>query len=99
MNGEYQIITVRIDVFLFGARTVVARVLMPGIRFMQRIRQEGSAIFCYNAVRPLGEDFEESVGYNFTFLEGGVMDESLPNLLYCTAPLPPFPISNISFSG
>ena len=63
---------------------------MPGIRFMQRIRQEGSAIFCYNAVRPLGEDFEESVGYNFTFLEGGVMDESLPNLLNCTAPLPPF---------
>lgn len=48
---------------------------MPGIRFMQRIRQEGSAIFCYNAVRPLGEDFEESVGYNFTFLEGGAMDE------------------------
>lgn len=41
------------------------------IAFMQRVRQQGSVLFCYNAVRPLGEDFEESVGYNFTFLEGG----------------------------
>jgi len=40
---------------------------------MQRVRQQGSVLFCYNAVRPLGEDFEESVGYNFTFLEGGRM--------------------------
>ena len=40
---------------------------------MQRVRQQGSVLFCYNAVRPLGEDFEESVGYNVTFLEGGRM--------------------------
>lgn len=74
---------------VFGAGNVFRKgSIMQGIRFMQRIRQEGSAIFCYNAVRPLGEDFEESVGYNFTFLEGGAMDEMFGHIVIQN-PLPP----------
>jgi len=46
--------------------------LEPRIRFMQRIQEDGSAAFCYNALRPLGEDFEESVGYHFTFFKEGM---------------------------
>eukprot|EP00434_Breviolum_minutum_P005469 symbB.v1.2.004820.t1/scaffold279.1/size242841/5 len=33
--------------------------LEPRIRFMQRMQEDGSAAFCYNALRPLGEDFED----------------------------------------
>jgi hypothetical protein len=40
------------------------------IRFKQDVA-EGSTIFSYNAVRPLGEDFEESVSYNFEFYAEG----------------------------
>jgi len=36
------------------------------IRFNRQL-DKGSVIFSYNAVRPLGEDFEESVSYNFAF--------------------------------
>lgn len=48
--------------FLGRIEILVAKL---GIRFMRRIGQEGAVIFCYNAVRPLGEDFEESVGQNY----------------------------------
>lgn len=72
---------------------------MLGIRFMQRIRQEGSAIFCYNAVRPLGEDFEESVGYNFTFLEGGAMDEMFGQIIIQNLLSPNLPRFKPFFSG
>eukprot|EP00416_Gambierdiscus_australes_P034538 CAMPEP_0171117258 /NCGR_PEP_ID=MMETSP0766_2-20121228/92079_1 /TAXON_ID=439317 /ORGANISM="Gambierdiscus australes, Strain CAWD 149" /LENGTH=250 /DNA_ID=CAMNT_0011579757 /DNA_START=42 /DNA_END=794 /DNA_ORIENTATION=+ len=41
------------------------------LRFNRWLAQQGSAVYCYNAVRPLGEDFEESVSYNFTFKPGG----------------------------
>lgn len=37
-------------------------------RFNLRLHEEGNVVFCYGAVRPLGEDFEESVSYNFAFL-------------------------------
>ncbi|CAJ1364928.1 unnamed protein product [Effrenium voratum] len=46
--------------------------LEPRIRFMQRVKENGSVTFCYNAVRPLGEDFEESVGYTFNFFSDGI---------------------------
>ncbi|CAK9067932.1 unnamed protein product [Durusdinium trenchii] len=46
--------------------------LEPQVCFMRRILEEKSVSFCYNAVRPLGEDFEESVGYNFSFFAGGI---------------------------
>jgi hypothetical protein len=39
--------------------------------FHARLHQAGKVIFYYNAVRPLGEDFEESVGYNFDFALDG----------------------------
>jgi len=45
--------------------------LEPRIRFMQQLLPQGSVAYCYNAVRPLGEDFEESVGYNFKFEPDG----------------------------
>eukprot|EP00931_Biecheleriopsis_adriatica_P075363 TRINITY_DN49244_c0_g1_i1.p1 TRINITY_DN49244_c0_g1~~TRINITY_DN49244_c0_g1_i1.p1 ORF type:complete len:261 (+),score=53.11 TRINITY_DN49244_c0_g1_i1:33-785(+) len=45
--------------------------LEPRIRFMQRLAEEGRVTYCYNAVRPLGEDFEESVGYSFNFAADG----------------------------
>jgi hypothetical protein len=35
--------------------------------FNRQLFEEGKVVFCYNAVRPLGVDFEESVGYNFMF--------------------------------
>lgn len=41
------------------------------IRFHQRMVERGSVIYSYNAVRPLGEDFEESVGYHFDFASDG----------------------------
>ena len=85
---------------VFGAGNVFRKgSTMPGIRFMQRIRQEGSAIFCYNAVRPLGEDFEESVGYNFTFLEGGAMDEMFGQIVMQNPLSPNLPRFNPFFSG
>jgi len=40
--------------------------LQHRIRFNRQL-DKGSVIFSYNAVRPLGEDFEESVSYNFAF--------------------------------
>jgi len=40
------------------------------IRFNQRLAN-GPVTFSYNAVRPLGEDFEESVNYNFEFRSDG----------------------------
>mmetsp|Transcript_6883 Transcript_6883/g.19290 ORF Transcript_6883/g.19290 Transcript_6883/m.19290 type:complete len:255 (-) Transcript_6883:218-982(-) len=39
--------------------------------FNHRLHSAGKLIFCYGAVRPLGEDFEESASYNFTFSPGG----------------------------
>lgn len=36
-----------------------------------RLQKAGKVTFYYNAVRPLGEDFEESVGYNFDFAPDG----------------------------
>lgn len=46
--------------------------LYTSLYLQHRIRinrqlDKGPVIFSYNAVRPLGEDFEESVSYNFTF--------------------------------
>lgn len=41
------------------------------IRFHQALHDKGTIDFSYNAVRPLGEDFEESVGYSFVFSPGG----------------------------
>jgi hypothetical protein len=35
--------------------------------FHTRLHGDGKILFCYNAVRPLGEDFEESVVYDFSF--------------------------------
>jgi hypothetical protein len=40
------------------------------MRFNQKLA-EGPVVYSYNAVRPLGEDFEESVNYNFLFAPGG----------------------------
>lgn len=44
--------------------------LQHRIRFNQKLA-DGPVIYSYNAVRPLGEDFEESVNYNFEFSPGG----------------------------
>jgi len=41
------------------------------IQFNKRVNEEGQISFCYQAVRPLGEDFEESVGYYFKFAKDG----------------------------
>jgi hypothetical protein len=40
------------------------------IRFKKQLAL-GPVAFSYNAVRPLGEDFEESCGYNFEFARDG----------------------------
>lgn len=44
--------------------------LQHQIRFKQRLAQ-GQISFIYSAVRPLAEDFEESVSYNFEFHPDG----------------------------
>mmetsp|Transcript_1700 Transcript_1700/g.4315 ORF Transcript_1700/g.4315 Transcript_1700/m.4315 type:complete len:249 (-) Transcript_1700:322-1068(-) len=41
------------------------------VHFRRRLEDEGEVAFCYNAVRPLGEDFEESVAFNFRFFPNG----------------------------
>eukprot|EP00439_Symbiodinium_sp_Y106_P038681 s2214_g4.t1 len=41
------------------------------IRFHQRLKDQDALTYCYNVVRPLGEDFEESVGFNFQFFRDG----------------------------
>lgn len=41
------------------------------IRFHQRLKDQDELTYCYNVVRPLGEDFEESVGFNFQFFRDG----------------------------
>jgi hypothetical protein len=39
--------------------------------FKRRLAEHGKMVFYYSAVRPLAEDFEESVAYNFTFAPDG----------------------------
>ncbi|CAE7636289.1 unnamed protein product, partial [Symbiodinium sp. KB8] len=41
------------------------------IRFKQCLNDKDPLAYCYSAVRPLGEDFEESVGFNFQFFRDG----------------------------
>jgi len=47
--------------------------LAPGIRFKQLVHEMGDAPlkFFYEAIRPLGEDFEETVGFHFEFFQHG----------------------------
>lgn len=40
-------------------------------RFNLQLHEKGKVGFYYGAVRPLGEDFEESASYNFAFLSNG----------------------------
>lgn len=44
------------------------------IRFMQKMHETVGLTFSYHAVRPLGEDFEESVVYNFNFSPNGTYE-------------------------
>lgn len=44
------------------------------IRFMQKLNEKGAMAYSYHAVRPLGEDFEESVAYNFDFTPEGTYE-------------------------
>lgn len=43
----------------------------PRAQFNSCVRKTGGMAFSYNAMRPLAEDFEESVSYNFAFRSGG----------------------------
>ncbi|CAK0883427.1 unnamed protein product [Prorocentrum cordatum] len=54
-------------------REFLCRTLHLGLRsgFYRTLAAGGKVVFCYNAVRPLAEDFEESVSYNFVFEPGG----------------------------
>jgi len=45
--------------------------LQSRARFYTQIHDKGRVTFCYSAARPLGEEVEESVGYNFTFERDG----------------------------
>jgi len=41
------------------------------IEWARRLSEKGQVVYDYSAVRPLAEDFEESVGYNFRFAADG----------------------------